>query len=58
MLRHSGIRYVVRSHQDSHAVSQQTARGDLQKLSTRGLLIAGRDRRREAFRAPKGLPSL
>jgi len=54
-LRHSGFRYTVVSHQNSHGVSHQTARSDLQKLATRGLLIAGKDSRREIFRVPEDL---
>ena len=45
-LNHSGLRYSVLSHQNSHGVSHQTARSDLQKLATRGLLKAGKDERR------------
>jgi Fic family protein len=54
-LRHSGFRYTVLSHQNSHGVSHQTARSDLQKLAERGLLIAGKDGRREVFRVPENL---
>jgi hypothetical protein len=36
-------------------VSHQTARSDLQKLAARGLLIAGKDGRREIFRVPGDL---
>ena len=54
-LRHAGYRYTVLSHQNSHGVSHQTARSDLQKLSARGLLIAGKDGRREIFRVPEDL---
>ena len=54
-LRHPGYRYTVLSHQNSHGVSHQTARSDLQSLSARGLLIAGRDGRREIFRVPEDL---
>ncbi|SBO42637.1 Fic family protein [Cyanobium sp. NIES-981] len=54
-LRHSGFRYTVLSHQNSHGVSHQTARSDLQKLAARGLLIAGKDGRREVFRVPEDL---
>ncbi len=54
-LRHSGFRYTVLSHQNSHGVSHQSARSDLQKLSARGLLIAGKDGRREIFRVPEDL---
>jgi Fic family protein len=54
-LRHAGFRYTVLSHQSCHGVSHQTARSDLQKLSARGLLIAGKDRRREVFRVPGDL---
>ena len=54
-LRHPGYRYTVLSHQNSHGVSHQTARSDLQSLSARGLLIAGKDGRREIFRVPEDL---
>jgi Fic family protein len=54
-LRHAGFRYTVLSHQNSHGVSHQTARSDLQKLAARGLLIAGKDGRREIFRVPGDL---
>jgi len=54
-LRHSGFRYSVLSHQNSHGVSHQTARSDLQKLAARGLLVAGKDGRREIFRVPQDL---
>jgi hypothetical protein len=54
-LSHSGFRYAVLSHQNSHGVSHQTARSDLQKLATRGLLTAGKDGRREVFRVPEEL---
>jgi Fic family protein len=54
-LRHPGYRYTVLSHQNSHGVSHQTARSDLQSLSGRGLLMAGKDGRREIFRVPEDL---
>ncbi len=54
-LRHSGFRYSVLSHQNSHGVSHQTARSDLQKLAARGLLTADKDGRREIFRVPADL---
>jgi Fic family protein len=54
-LRHSGFRYSVLSHQNSHGVSHQTARSDLQKLAARGLLVVGKDGRREIFRVPEDL---
>jgi Fic family protein len=54
-LRHAGFRYTVLSHQSSHGVSNQTARSDLQKLAQRGLLILGKDGRREVFRVPADL---
>jgi len=52
---HCGFRYSVLSHQNSHGVSHQTARSDLQKLAGRGLLIPGKDGRREIFRVPEDL---
>jgi Fic family protein len=54
-LQHSGFRYSVLSHQNSHGVSHQTARSDLQKLAARGLLLPGKDGRRELFRVPGDL---
>jgi Fic family protein len=54
-LRHPGFRYTVLSHQSSHGVSNQTARSDLQKLAGYGLLIAGKDGKREIFRVPADL---
>ena len=54
-LRNSGFRYTVLSQQNSHGVSHQTARSDLQKLAGRDLLIAGKDGRREIFRVPENL---
>jgi hypothetical protein len=36
-------------------VSHQTARSDLQKLAACGLLIAGKDGRREILRVPQDL---
>lgn len=50
--REAGFRYTVLSHQSCHGVSHQTAHSDLQKLSARELLIAGKDGRREIFRVP------
>ncbi|MCS5691426.1 Fic family protein [Cyanobium sp. FGCU-6] len=55
LLRHAGFRYTVLSHQNSHGVSNQTARSDLQKLAGRGLLIPGKDGKREIFRVPTDL---
>jgi hypothetical protein len=54
-LRRAGFRYTVLSHQSSHGVSNQTARSDLQKLAGRGLLIPGKDGKREIFRVPADL---
>jgi Fic family protein len=54
-LRHPGYRYTVLSHQNSHGVSHQTARSDLQSLSGRRLLMADKDGRREIFRVPEDL---
>ena len=56
-LSHSGFRYSVLCHQNSHGVSHQTARRDLQKLASRGLLLASKDGRREIFRVPEDLPA-
>ncbi len=54
-LRHAGFRYTVLSHQNSHGVSNQTARSDLQKLAGRSLLIPGKDGNRDIFRVPPDL---
>jgi hypothetical protein len=54
-LRQAGFRYMVLFHQSSHGVSNQTARSDLQKLAARGLLIPGKDGKREVFRVPADL---
>ena len=54
-LSHSGFRYAVLCHQNSHGVSHQTARSDLQKLASRGLLLPGKGGRREIFRVPEDL---
>ena len=43
------------THQSSHGVSKQTARSDLQKLAGRGLLIPGKDGKREIFCVPADL---
>ncbi|MEB3318652.1 MAG: Fic family protein [Cyanobacteriota bacterium] len=55
-LRHSGFRYSVLIHQNSHGVSHQTARDDLRKLAGRGLLIPGKEGRQDIFRVPEDLP--
>ena len=44
-LSHSGFRNAVLCHQNSHGVSHQTARSDLQKLASRGLLLPGKGRK-------------
>jgi Fic family protein len=56
-LRHAGFRYTVLFHQTSHGISNQTARTDLQKLASRGLLVPGKDGKRDVFRVPPDLPS-
>jgi Fic family protein len=56
-LRHAGFRYTVVSHQNSHGISNQTARSDLQKLAGLALLIPERDGKREIFRVPLDLAS-
>ncbi len=55
LLRHAGFRYTVLSHQNTHGVSNQTARSDLQKLAGRGLLTPEKDGKRELFRVPADL---
>jgi Fic family protein len=55
-LRHSGFRYSVLTHQNSHGVNHQTARDDLRKLAGRGLLIPGKEGRQDIFRVPEDLP--
>ena len=54
-LRHSGFRYAVLCHQNSHGVSHQTARRDLQKLASRGLLLPGKDGRPSSAPIPLSL---
>jgi Fic family protein len=51
--RKACFRYTVLSQQSCHGVSHPAARNDLQKLASRGLLIAGKDGRREVFRVPE-----
>lgn len=51
-LLHAGFRYSVISHQNSHGVSNQTARSDLQKLASRGLLIPGKMASGRSFACP------
>ena len=55
--RHAGFRYTVISHQNSHGVSNQTARSDLQKLAGGGLLTQEKDGKRDFFRVPADLPA-
>ena len=55
--RHAGFRYTVLSHQNSHGVSNQTARSDLQKLAGGGLLTQEKDGKRDFFRVPADLPA-
>jgi Fic family protein len=54
-LSHAGFRYTVLSHQSSHGISNQTARSDLQKLASRGLLTPEKDGNRDIFRVPADL---
>ena len=56
-LRHAGFRYTVLSHRNSHGVSNQTARSDLQKLAGGGLLTQEKDGKRDFFRVPVDLPA-
>lgn len=56
-LRHAGFLYTVISHQNSHGVSNQTARSELQKLAGGGLLTQEKDGRRDLFRVPVDLPA-
>ena len=55
--RHAGFRYTVLSHQNSHGVSNQTARSDLQKLAGGDLLTQEKDGKRDFFRVPADLPA-
>jgi Fic family protein len=55
LLRHAGFRYTVLSHQNSHGVSNQTARSALQKLAGGGLLTQEKDGKRDFFRLPVDL---
>ena len=57
-LRHAGFRYTVLSHQNSHGVTNQTARSDLQKLAGRGLLVSDKEGKRAIFRVPPDLAAL
>jgi Fic family protein len=55
--RHAGFRYTVLSHQNSHGVSNQTARSDLQKLAGGGLLTQEKDGKRDFFHVPADIPA-
>lgn len=52
-LRHPDTNYTVRSHQTSHNVVHQTARGDLYDLAKRGLLVQTKIGRTYVFRPEK-----
>ncbi|MEY4487834.1 MAG: hypothetical protein RIQ79_342 [Verrucomicrobiota bacterium] len=54
-LQQPGTRYLIGSHQHSHAVSFQTARNDLFDLAERGLLVTRKEGRSNAFYAPGDL---
>ena len=56
-LRHAGFRYTVLSHQNSHGVSNQTARSELQKLAGGGLLTQEKDGKRDFFHVPADIPA-
>jgi Fic family protein len=55
--RHAGFRSTVLSHQNSHGVSNQTARSDLQKLAGGGLLTQEKDGKRDFFHVPADIPA-
>jgi Fic family protein len=54
-LQQPRTRYLIGSHQHSHAVSFQTARNDLFDLAERGLLVTRKEGRSNAFYAPGDL---
>ena len=55
-LKNPGQTYTVTSHMNSHRVARQTARTDLQELSSRfDLLISGGSARKAVFTAPADL---
>jgi len=54
-LRHPGERYTISSHQISHRVSYGTARSDLLKLASSGLLEAYQSGRQLVYIAPDDL---
>ena len=50
-LRKQGAFYTVSSHRDSHRISSQTARTDLDALVSRGLLATGKRGRAVTYQA-------
>ncbi|HVS51774.1 MAG TPA: Fic family protein [Opitutaceae bacterium] len=54
-LRDQSARYVIEGHRRSHGVAFQTARDDLFDLVERGLLVARKEGRTNAFYAPADL---
>jgi hypothetical protein len=54
-LKHPGEKYFVETHQRTHGVVYQTARTDLLKLASLGLLHQGRSGRAFHFTAPDDL---
>ena len=54
-LKHSAARYTVDSHRISHGVSYETARSDLLKLVTKGLLMQLKSGRAHVFTPAKDL---
>jgi len=54
-LRHPGMKYTIRTHQNSHNVVYETARSDLLDLANKGLLAKRKFGRTFAFVAPDDL---
>ncbi len=54
-LRHPDARYTIEGHQNSHRVTNQTARTDLLKLANEGFLVQGRSGRKFTFTPIAGL---
>ncbi len=54
-LRHSGMRYTIAAHRQTHGVTYQTARTDLLDLASRNLLVKTKTGRVFSFTAPADL---
>jgi Fic family protein len=57
-LKHPFQQYTIASHQKSHAVVYQTARGDLTDLAARGVLEQRKRGRQMVFVVPQDLPAI